>query len=172
MKHIFSTIFFFQFLVIFSQFPEMVSENDFQYSEIKTDSVVQDELKLIKSDKKIILLVTAKDTDFLNVYIFNNSLETLNLSMRDGLVNIICEAKNRNGEWQLVGPLRNSPCGNSYSRKMLASKTMFKAQINSHSGNFDTTFRIKLTCGNDIYYSNTYNCTMNLSAFVDVKSGF
>lgn len=99
------------------------------------------------------------------VFIINHT-DTINLlSLEDGDVTIIQEARNPKGEWKPIEYWMFSFCGNSYHYCILPANSFALIKTPIYKGEFKTEIRLKMLDDEKIYYSNSFNGSVNLSQF-------
>lgn len=112
-----------------------------QKAQSKADSIHQ-----LNNNKKIEILV------------FNNTSDTVNLTIQDGSFQCLLEAKNQQGEWQEIEYWLFSKCGNSYYNiKFLPQQAnSFVFEI-PRRGLYSTQLRFKMRLAKGNYvYSNEF----------------
>ncbi|WP_062616437.1 hypothetical protein [Flammeovirga sp. SJP92] len=95
----------------------------------------------------------------------NLSQEEIGIKQQDNQVFLIQEAKNEDGEWKNIEYFDYSKCGNSYWITALPAHQMMLVQIPKYAGNFDTFLRVKLKVNNQLFYSDSIQCTIQKSQF-------
>jgi len=102
------------------------------------------------------------------VWIINNSQDTISIQMQDGSYICVLQAKTKSGKWQPIQYWRFSSCGNSYYYKYFPPKTAnsFITKIPT-KGDYKTKLRYKLLGANKFYYSNEFEGKINYCEFVE-----
>ena len=107
------------------------------------------------------------------VWIINNSDDTVGIQMQDWLFICILQAKARNGQWHPVQYWRLSTCGNSYYTKTFLPKTANSFIADRHlEGDYPTTLRYKLMGAKTFYYSNEFDGRINYCEFVEDSTSY
>lgn len=108
------------------------------------------------------------ETNKLEVLVWNNSPDTVSLTIQDGSFQCILEAKNGVGEWQPIDLWIFSNCGNSYYRRHFAPQESSSFVFDlPHTGSFETQLRFKLRLEEKKYcYSNVFNGKIDLCNFI------
>lgn len=133
-------------------------------------------LNLVKKRKQQALqfadsLHHANNTEQQQIWIINNSKDTVSLQMQDWLYFCILEAKSKQGQWHPIEYCPSSSCGNSYYFKYFPPKTSnsFVTQL-PNRGNYKTKLRYKLLGDKTFYYSNEFEGSINYCEFVESDS--
>lgn len=102
------------------------------------------------------------------VWIINNTKDTINFQMQDGSYICILQAKTRAGTWKPIEYWDVARCGNSYDFLNLAPN-MANSFITSRSdkGNLKTMLRYKLLGVDRFYYSNEFQGIIDECEFVE-----
>ena len=124
-------------------------------------------------EKKIELLKAADSIHFYNnnemiqVYLLNNTMDTISMQMQDASYICILQAKAYNDKWYPIQYWQFSGCGNSYFLKDFPPKTAnsFIAKVPS-DGNFQTKLRYKLLGKDKFYFSNEFTGNINYCEFL------
>ena len=102
------------------------------------------------------------------VWIINNSNDTVIIPMQDWLYICVLQAKAKNGKWYPVEYWRFSHCGNSYYDKNLFPKTANSFIMTlPKNGNFKTRLRYKLLGKKKYYFSNEFDGKINEYSFIE-----
>lgn len=107
------------------------------------------------------------------VWIINNSEDTVKVQMQDWLFICVLQAKTRNGQWCPIEYWRFSNCGNSYYHKVFPPKTansFITRRLNE--GDFNTQMRYKLLGTDRFFYSNEFEGKINYCRFVEDSSRY
>jgi hypothetical protein len=131
----------------------------------KLEKVIQ-EKKLYK--------IRADSTHILNnhgqqqVWIINNSKDTITIQMQDWSFICVLQAKTKSGNWYPIQYWRFSTCGNSYYLKHFPPKTAnsFITKL-PNEGDYKTKLRYKLLGTDKFYYSNEFDGTIKYCEFVE-----
>ena len=109
----------------------------------------------------------------LQVWILNNSKDTIGITKTDWLYPVILQAKNFNDIWQPVEYRVFSRCGNSYylAQFFPGKSNSFVFQIPDR-GNYETKLRFKLMSKNRFYYSNEFNGRIDYCEFIEDTTVF
>jgi hypothetical protein len=101
------------------------------------------------------------------IYIINNSKDTVSIQMQDWDFMCILQAKAYNDIWYPIQYWQFSGCGNSYYLKHFPPKiaNSFVARL-PKDGDFETTLRYKLLGKNKFYYSNEFPGKINYCEFI------
>ncbi|MNE57953.1 hypothetical protein D3C80_1529510 [compost metagenome] len=107
------------------------------------------------------------------VWLINNSSDTIEVQMQDGSYVCILEAKNKSHKWKPIEFWRFSRCGNSYYSKRFLPKTAnsFLA-IHLNKGEYKTKLRYKLLGADKFYYSNEFDGQIEYCQFLEDSSSF
>lgn len=104
--------------------------------------------------------------EYFTAYLINTSDSTFNADRQDGSLMMIQEAMNERGEWQPIEYWVYSGCGNSYfSPLSLATGSYVMIPIKRYSGSFKTQFRLKMKKDEELFYSQTFDGSIELSQF-------
>ena len=127
---------------------------------------ILDEIKQFSENNNKLTLYMKKEKDsYFSVYLLNNTKDTLQISLQDNHLQIIQEAKDKNGEWKPIEYWRYSTCGNSYFSDKLEPNGIIKTSSKSYKGTFKTEIRYKLLQNGKNYYSNSLICKIDISQF-------
>lgn len=137
-------------------------EMDMSYNENRIDeNFIRDDqltwkLNNHKADKQnLTVFVEVANDSLYNIYVRNESSDSLRISVQDRKLFLIQEAKSKNGKWYPVEYWRYSWCGNSYSSKNIVSNEIIKTESKAYTGNYLTEIRFKLLANSKTYYSNS-----------------
>ncbi len=102
------------------------------------------------------------------VWIINNSNDTVAIQMQDWSYICVLQAKTKDGQWYPIQYWRFSTCGNSYYYKDFAPKTAnsFITKL-PNEGDYKTKLRYKLLGADKFYYSNEFDGSINYCEFVE-----
>lgn len=102
------------------------------------------------------------------VWIMNNTEDTVSLQMQDWSYICILQAQDKNKQWQPIEYWRLAFCGNSYYTKSFPPYTAnsFVTEL-PENGNFSTKLRYKLLGKEQYYYSNEFEGTINYCQFFE-----
>lgn len=107
-----------------------------------------------------------KPKNYFTAYLINTSGSTFNAERQDGSLLMIQEAMNEKGEWQPIEYWVYSGCGNSYFDPLkLESGKYVMIPIKQYEGSFNTIFRLKMKKGKSIFYSETFEGSMDKGQF-------
>jgi hypothetical protein len=86
------------------------------------------------------------DTNYLGykIYLVNTTDSIVILSAQDSRLDVIPEARSKNGEWKPIGYNPSSWCGNSYHKIKLDKNEYWEFAIPAFKGSFKTTMRYVL----------------------------
>lgn len=99
-------------------------------------------------------------------YLINLTDSTFNSQRQDGSLMMIQEALNANGRWSPIEYWVRSRCGNSYFAFLnLKPGQQVMIPIKKYQGSFKTKMRLKLQTGNEIFYSDTFEGSVEPSQF-------
>ncbi len=159
-------------LILFLQFDcfcqtiEMTNNENYIDSEFEPNDKILDEIKQFSETNNKLTLYMKKEKDsYFSVYLLNNTKDTLQISLQDNHLQIIQEAKDKNGEWKPIEYWRYSTCGNSYFSDKLEPNGIIKTSSKSYKGTFKTEIRYKLLQNGKNYYSNSLICKIDISQF-------
>lgn len=99
------------------------------------------------------------------VFIYNNSDSVINLTVQDGMISLIQEAKDEQGKWRPIEYWTYSWCGNSYSALSIKPGFYALTKIYKYNGDFDTLLRLKTIVKGETLYSNPIKGSINKSQF-------
>ncbi|MCF8425193.1 MAG: WG repeat-containing protein [Bacteroidia bacterium] len=103
------------------------------------------------------------------LYFINGTKNTIQVPVQDGIIEIIQQAKNRNGEWQDIENFIYSFCGNSYFTLPLGSNEFQIFPTPIFKGNYKTQLRFILLIDKQIIVSNEYSGHINYGQFLQPK---
>jgi|GEM_PF-5725937 len=101
----------------------------------------------------------------LPVFVINTGSRKNYITVEDGQIAMIYEAKNQNGNWYPIEFKTYSWCGNSYVDYKLNPNEYALLKVPVQSGDFKTKLRLKARLGDKIFYSNIIDGTINLNQF-------
>lgn len=108
--------------------------------------------------------------DYFTAYLINTSDSTFNADRQDGSLMMIQEAMNEKGEWEPIEYWVYSGCGNSYFSPLeLTTGNYVMIPIKRYSGAYKTQFRLKMKKDEELFYSGTYEGSIELSQFAMEK---
>ncbi len=88
--------------------------------------------------------------------VYNSGDDTAAITLQDGEVMVIQEAKNPQGRWQPIEFWLYSTCGNSYECLRIAPKHLVIVKTVLYNGDYQTTLRYKLRIDRRVVYSQTF----------------
>ena len=94
------------------------------------------------------------------LYVVNTSDTAMSFSAQDSRLDIIPEAKDRDGNWKPIGYLPFSDCGNSYHSITLDTNEFWEFKVPVFKGKFKTSIRYTLYIGFQPAYSSNEIMTM------------
>jgi hypothetical protein len=104
--------------------------------------------------------------DYFTSYLINTTDTTIVVSRQDGSVMMIQEAKDSAGKWTPIEYWQHSGCGNSYFNPLHIEKNQYvMIPIKKYQGDFKTEMRLKLSCQNQIIYSDSFQGSVNKNQF-------
>lgn len=104
--------------------------------------------------------------DYFTAYLINTSDSTFKAERQDGSLMMIQEAMNDSGVWQPIEYWVYSGCGNSYFDPLeLDSGKYVTIPIKKYEGSFKTQFRLKMKTNSSIFYSETFEGSLEKSQF-------
>lgn len=102
------------------------------------------------------------------VWLINNSNDTVAIQMQDWLYICVLQAKTRSGAWLSIEYWKFSSCGNSYYIKQFPPKTANSFVMTvPNRGNLQTKLRYKLLGADKFYYSNEFEGKINECEFLE-----
>lgn len=99
------------------------------------------------------------------VYLYNSSNKNAILNTQGMTAFMLQEAKDTNGVWRPIEYQSYGFCGNGYWDYILKPNYYFVMIVPKYYGNYNTELRIKLRNNGKIYYSDTFNGSINLKQF-------
>ncbi|MBI3236066.1 MAG: hypothetical protein HYZ42_18860 [Bacteroidetes bacterium] len=135
-------------------------------------------LEKIKQERKSYLMKAdslhkVNNQGLQQVWIINNTRDTVTLQMQDGYFICVLQAKTKSGQWYPIQYWRFSTCGNSYYFKHFPPKTAnsFVTKI-PNAGDYKTKLRYKLLGSDKYYYSNEFVGKINYCEFVEDSASY
>lgn len=128
---------------------------------------------MYKSGKLTVVIDSSKKTSFetlyegISVYVVNTTTKEIAFSASDSRLQMVIQAKDKNGKWNDITYLPRSSCGNSYHTLHLPANEHWEFSLPVFDGGTETEIRIKLTTefkGKN-YYSNTIKAKVNPGQF-------
>ena len=107
------------------------------------------------------------------VWIINNSKDTVTIQMQDWSFICVLQAKTKGGQWYPIQYWRFSTCGNSYYSKHFPPKTAnsFVTKL-PNEGDYKTKIRYKLLGADKFFYSNEFDGRINYCEFVEDSTNY
>lgn len=135
-------------------------------------------LEKVNKEKKS-YLIQADSAHILNnqgqqqVWIINNSKDTVTIQMQDWSFICVLQAKTKGGQWYPIQYWRFSTCGNSYYFKHFPPKTAnsFVTKL-PNEGDYKTKLRYKLLGADKFFYSNEFDGRINYCEFVEDSTNY
>lgn len=135
-------------------------------------------LEKVNQEKKS-YLIQADSAHILNnqgqqqVWIINNSKDTVTIQMQDWSFICVLQAKTKGGQWYPIQYWRFSTCGNSYYSKHFPPKTAnsFITKL-PNEGDYKTKLRYKLLGADKFFYSNEFDGRINYCEFVEDSTNY
>ncbi|RZJ33580.1 MAG: hypothetical protein EOO51_13285 [Flavobacterium sp.] len=124
-----------------------------------------DSIRNLKHSTNRIELFLEKKNQHLNLAVYNNSKDSIFVSIEDARLYVILEALSPENEWKPIEYFQRSSCGNSLSSKYIDSSSAISTQSEFHTGRFRTKIRYKILLGLENYYSNEVACSIDLNLF-------
>ena len=182
MKYILALILFILYsFILFSQTDSIIGTQEAFYgcsNSFKIDTTViksiPDKLYfqfLVNDDPKELDSVglnwLKKDTlEYITSYLINNTDTTVKLTRQDGLLIMIQEALDEEGEWKPIEYLVPSGCGNSYFNPLyIDSGEYVIIPIRKYKGSFKTKIRLKFVYNREVHFSDSFDGLINKSQF-------
>lgn len=134
--------------------PVFISQNNPEIDKHKSDSI----LDVWKNR-------TRKYVKAYPVFIRNMSKDTIKIENQDGVIILIQEAKNKQGNWKPIEKWLYSFCGNSYGNYYLGKNDVLIIKKAHYQGSFKTDIRLKIKTNNKIIYSKPFKGSINLEQF-------
>ncbi len=129
------------------------------------DEKTLNKLKLLKSEDSIIIYAEKINRKLASIYLFNNTNDSINISISDSRFRMIQEAKDKDGKWKPIEYWNYSACGSSYSNFKLKPNGILKANSKLYRGSFKTKIRFKILSKNKVYYTNELDGEINPKQF-------
>ena len=108
--------------------------------------------------------------DYFTAYLVNMSDSTFKAKRQDGSLIMIQEAMDEKGKWKPIEYWVYSGCGNSYFDPLkLDSGKYVMIPIKQYHGSFKTKFRLKMKIYNTLFYSETFEGSIEKSQFEKQK---
>ena len=107
------------------------------------------------------------------IWLINNSKDTVSIQMQDWSFICILQAKAKSGKWHPIQYWKFSTCGNSYFLKDFLPKTAnsFITKL-PQEGDYKTKLRYKLLAKDKYYYSNVFDGKIKYCSFVEDTSSY
>lgn len=107
------------------------------------------------------------NTDKQQIFIINNSKDTVAIQMQDEFFMCVLQAKANNGKWYPIQYWKFSGCGLSYYLKKFPPNTAnsFVTKL-PNEGDFETTLRYKLLGADKFFYSNEFPGRIDYCEFI------
>lgn len=130
-------------------------------------------------DQGTLYRVKNDSLEFFTAYLINQTDTIVQMIHQDGSLMMIQEALDSNGNWRPIEVWYHSDCGNSYMGSPdLEPRKYFTFYVPKYKGSFKTKLRLKLKIGKSIFYSSTFDGSldpgqfnqMDVSAKYDFKS--
>ncbi len=136
----------------------------------KLDKVANEKLRLIQQADS---MHSYNNKSKQQVYIINNTKDTISIQMQDWYFMCILQAKAYNDKWYPIQYWSFSDCGLSYHLKHFPPETAnsFVTEL-PDSGNFNTKLRYKLLGKDNFYYSNEFPGKINYCEFIADSSAY
>lgn len=104
--------------------------------------------------------------NYFTAYFINKSDSTFHASRQDGSLIMIQEALNQKGEWQPIEYWVYSGCGNSYFDPLELQPGYYTLiPIKEYKGSFKTKLRLKMKKDKSIFYSDTFDGSIDIHQF-------
>lgn len=124
------------------------------------------ELEPKKTKEKEFLWLANYPKGYFISYFINTSNITFKAERQDGSLMMIQEALNEKGEWSPIEFWVYSGCGNSYFNPLeLEPGHCVMVPIKKYSGSFKTKIRLKMKNNSSIYYSTSFDGSIDPSQF-------
>lgn len=157
---------------------ESLVESDFDWMDNWKELSKREKQKIIVERRKS-MIAKADSFHLVNnqgqqqVWIINNSKDTVTIQMQDWSYVCILQAKTKNGRWLPIEYWEFSDCGNSSYHRPIMPKmaNSFITQL-PNRGNYKTKLRYKLLTKGKYYYSNEFNGKINYCEFVEDISDY
>jgi hypothetical protein len=152
--------------------------NDLYWTDNWDKLTTKQKLEKVKQERNS-YLIQADSVHILNnqgqqqVWIINNSNDTVPIQMQDWSFICVLQAKSKSGQWYPIQFWRFSDCGNSYYLKHFPPKTAnsFITKL-PDEGDYKTKLRYKLLGADKFYYSNEFEGKINYCEFVEDSTSF
>ena len=107
------------------------------------------------------------------VWIINNTKDTVTIQMQDWSFICVLQAKTKNGQWNPIQYWRFSTCGNSYYFKDFPPRTAnsFITKL-PDEGDYKTKLRYKLLGADKFYCSNEFDGRIKYCEFVEDSTSY
>lgn len=103
------------------------------------------------------------------LFLANTTKNTLVLDAQDSRLNMVLQARDRDGTWRNIMFLPSSWCGNSYHKVFLAPDEYWDFTVPQMEGEFQTKLRVQLNTagskGNETFISNEFDGGVNPAQF-------
>lgn len=103
------------------------------------------------------------------IFVLNNSSDTIQVELQDGLMEIRLQAMNENKEWQFAEMELRSFCGNSYYDREFPPGFGKIVSAPFYKGDFATKLRYCMKQNDQLFYSNTFSGMINKEQLVGQK---
>ncbi|MDH4471346.1 MAG: hypothetical protein QE487_01995 [Fluviicola sp.] len=104
--------------------------------------------------------------EYFTAYLVNTTDSTFTADRQDGSLIMIQEAQNEKGEWLPIEYWVYSGCGNSYFDPLeLEPGKYVLVPIKKYSGNFKTKIRLKFKKDDTLFYSDSFDGSIDKSQF-------
>jgi hypothetical protein len=104
--------------------------------------------------------------DYFTAYLVNTTDSTFNAKRQDGSLIMIQEAQDEKGAWLPIEYWVYSGCGNSYFDPLKLDPGKYVlVPVKKYSGNFKTNIRLKFKKGDDLFYSEPFEGSIDKSQF-------
>lgn len=109
-------------------------------------------------------------SNYFTAYLINTSDTVFHAAMQDGSLMMIQEALNENAKWKPIEYWVFSGCGNSYFNSLeLEPNKYIMIPIKYYKGNFKTKIRLKMRKDKSIFYSKSFDGSIDKSQFSKQK---
>ncbi len=123
-------------------------------------------LKVKDLDTNSFVWMESNPKDYFTAYLINTTDSIFNANRQDGSLIMIQEAQNAEGEWQPIEYWVYSGCGNSYFEPLsLEPGKYVMIPIKEYNGKMKTKFRLKMKKDKSLFYSESFDGTINPSQF-------
>ena len=104
--------------------------------------------------------------EYFTSYLVNTTDTTIVVRRQDGSVMMIQEAQDSAGTWTPIEHWQYSGCGNSYFDPLrIEPKHYVMIPIKKYQGDFNTDIRLKLMLGDQIFYSDSFQGSVDKNQF-------